>query len=84
MTTSYSDGSDIWEEEVNEEFTKYLVDGQWRDLVKVKEIIAVMGQPDVEVELVYTHRGLLMDLDSIRKYSPKIPRMAKNSYYSIA
>ena len=27
MTAPQSDGSDLWEEEINEEFTKYKVDG---------------------------------------------------------
>ena len=89
VTTSYVDGSDAWEEELNQDKTKYLVDGEWRDIIKRKEIIPVKGQKDVEVELFYTHRGILMDFESIRKtirktYGTIIPKMQSNSFYSIA
>ena len=43
MTNAVSDTTDLWEEEVSEDGTKYLVDGEWRDLIKLREKIKVKG-----------------------------------------
>ena len=43
VTAVWADSTDLWEEEINVEFTKYLVDGEWRDLKKITEQIKVKG-----------------------------------------
>ena len=42
-TTTYTDNVDLWQEEVNDEFTKYKVDGEWKDIIKRVERIKVKG-----------------------------------------
>ena len=32
MTVALGDSTDLWEEELNEDKTKYKVDGEWRDI----------------------------------------------------
>ena len=41
MTAPVMDNSDLWEEEISEDGTQYLVDGQWRDLKRSDEVIKV-------------------------------------------
>ena len=43
MTAPVMDNSDLWEEEISEDGTKYLVDGQWLDLDQSDEVIKVKG-----------------------------------------
>jgi acyl-homoserine lactone acylase PvdQ len=35
------DGIDLWVEEINEANTQYKVDGEWRNLEKITELITV-------------------------------------------
>lgn len=44
FTTNFMDTSDVWREKV--EGNKYFLDGEWKDLKIVKEIIKVKGQDD--------------------------------------
>ena len=41
ITATLVDNTDLWEEEINEEYTHYLVDGEWRDIKKIYEQILV-------------------------------------------
>ena len=66
MTNAVSDTTDLWEEEINEEGTKYLVDGQWHDLIKVPEKIKVKGKGIIEFDLAMTHRGVLVGYDTLK------------------
>ena len=59
FTTSRVDTCDLWEEKLNEDGTKYFVDGEWRDLEIKKEIIKIKGKPDKVLEVKKTHRGPL-------------------------
>ena len=47
LTAAIVDNSDLWEEEFNEDATKYLVDGEWKDLKIIEEVFRVKGKPDV-------------------------------------
>ena len=83
------DNSDIWEEEVNDDFTKYLVDGEWREIKKITEKIKVKGGDDIDFVIGFTHRGPLIELNLLKggaevlflKGSPKVDNKA---YYSVA
>ncbi len=57
MTNLMVDDVDLYLEKTNEEKTKYMFDGEWRDITTVKEIINVKGQEPREMEIKYTHRG---------------------------
>ena len=43
ITASQLDTSDLWQEEINNDFTKYKVDGEWRDLTYREEVIRIKG-----------------------------------------
>ena len=43
LTTSRVDTSDMWQEKFNEAETKYMVDGEWRELESRTEVIKVKG-----------------------------------------
>ena len=43
ITAAIVDNSDLWEEELNEAGTHYLVDGEWRELEIIEEVIKVKG-----------------------------------------
>ncbi|KAL4450894.1 hypothetical protein ABPG74_011736 [Tetrahymena malaccensis] len=59
ITVLYADNTDLYVEKV--EGNKYLLDGEWKDLKIVKEIINVKGGNPYELEVKYTHRGPLID-----------------------
>lgn len=61
QTTPRPDTSDMWQETLNDDGTKYLVDGEWRDLQKLKSKIKVKGAADIDYEVNLTHRGPLVD-----------------------
>ena len=63
LTTSRIDNIDLWEEEINDDFTKYKVDGEWRQIKKVTESIKVRGGKTIEFEVGFTHRGPIFSLD---------------------
>ena len=37
LTAALSDATDIWEEEIDQDASKYKVDGEWRDITKISE-----------------------------------------------
>lgn len=57
MTNLMVDDVDLYLEQTNENKTKYMVDGQWQDIMTVRETIKVKKEDSVEKELKYTHRG---------------------------
>ena len=85
MTNSVSDTTDLWEEELNEDGTKYKVDGEWRDLTEVPMQIRVRGKNPVDFTMRLTHRGTLVDFDSI-KFDKLFPdqKFLEGKWYSIA
>lgn len=46
ITSALTDLSDLYREKLNEDSTKYFVDGQWRDLKVVREHILVKGKEE--------------------------------------
>ena len=85
MTIALSDSMDIWEEEVNKDFTKYLVDGEWRDLVKVTEKIKISGKEPIDFVSIRTHRGALVDYETL-KFDKLLPNTVifADKWYSLA
>lgn len=57
MTNLAVDDLDLYLEKTNEEKTKYMVDGEWKDIQTVKETIKVKNEDDRELEIKYTHHG---------------------------
>ena len=49
FTTARADTSDLWQETISADEKQYLVDGEWRDLEFINELIKVKGQPDYEL-----------------------------------
>ena len=43
LTAAIVDNSDLWKEELNDAGTHYLVDGEWRELESIDEVIKVKG-----------------------------------------
>ena len=66
ITAAWMDNTDLWQEEINEEFTQYKVDGEWRDLKKTIERISIKGGEAIEQEIYYTHRGVLLDYSTMQ------------------
>ena len=57
LTNLAVDGLDLFAEITNDDKTKYKVDGEWKDIETVKEVIKVKKQDDREMEIKYTHHG---------------------------
>ena len=87
ITATLVDNTDLWEEEVNDDHTKYLVDGEWRDLSKIYEKIKVKGGETIDFTVNYTHRGPMMDFDVISSATPLLfagatPKIERGLKYS--
>ena len=57
LTAALADNTDIWEEEINEDASKYKVDGEWRDIIKISEKIKIArkaGKPQSNFEILET------------------------------
>ena len=65
QTTPRADNSDLWQETLNEDETKYFVDGNWRDLKISREVIKVKKGKDVDLVIRKTHRGPILDHKTI-------------------
>ncbi len=57
MTNLMVDDVDLYLEKTNEDKSQYMLNGEWKDIKTVKEIIKVKKQDDREMEIKYTHRG---------------------------
>lgn len=66
ITTTRVDSSDLWQEEVNDDFTQYKVDGEWRPIRKVREEIKVKFSETIDFEIGYTHRGPMLKLSLLK------------------
>ena len=69
FTTSRCDTSDLWLEQLNEEETHYLLDGEYRELEVITEHIRIKGQPDHILKIKQTHRGPVIPGQSLKKNS---------------
>ena len=43
LTAAIVDNSDLWEEELSVDGKSYLVDGEWKELEVIEEVIKVKG-----------------------------------------
>ena len=57
MTNVMLDDMDFYIETLNEDSTRYLLDGEWKELEVRKEIIRIKGGEQFEKVLRFTHRG---------------------------
>ena len=82
LTTSVSDTTDLWDEEINDDGTQYKVDGEWRSISKIIEKIYVKDQDPIDFEIGYTHRGPIVDYQTlnIEKLLPDIDILSKRKY----
>ena len=90
LTAALIDNSDLWEEEINEAGTHYYVDGEWRQLQILNEVIKVKGKPDMNIQIRLTHRGPLMGIPELRfnsglLFGGTVPEMEdiSNTEYSL-
>ena len=81
LTAALVDSQDLWEEEVSEDGMQYKVDGEWRDFTIVTEQIKIAGKEPLDFEIKFTHRGALMDYDTLKSNSG-IPKVENTSLYS--
>ena len=89
ITSALTDLSDLFREKLNDEKTKYFVDGEWRDLRIINEKILIKGQDKpVDFLIKYTHRGPLVDVDLLQGaevlFSEGLPSPRHKSVYSFA
>lgn len=61
MTNVMVDDIDFYAETLNADSTKYLLDGQWKDLIIKKESIKLKGGGLAEEKLWFTHRGPIIN-----------------------
>jgi penicillin amidase len=61
MTNVSVDNLDFYAEKINEDSTKYLLDGVWTDLKIKNEIIKTKEGKEVERKLKFTHRGPIIN-----------------------
>lgn len=75
MTTGGPDTSDVYEEELDQDGSRYRYDGQWRELEKEKTVVMVRtddGPKEVERELVRSHHGPIVASQGCRAYAFKL------------
>jgi len=61
MTNVMVDDLDFYAETLNEDSTKYLLDGEWRDLLIKKETVKTKEGDDIKATLKFTHRGPIVN-----------------------
>ena len=61
MTNVMVDDMDFYLETLNEDSTRYMLDGEWKDLTVETVTIRVKGMDPVEKVIRYTHRGPLIN-----------------------
>jgi len=61
MTNVAVDDLDFYAEKLNEDSTKYLLDGEWKDLLIKSEIIKTKEGEEIEKTLRFTHRGPIIN-----------------------
>lgn len=57
MTNVMLDDIDFYRETISEDSTRYLFNGQWRDLETINENVKIKGGDVLNREIKYTHRG---------------------------
>ncbi len=61
MTNVMVDDIDFYAEKLNEDSTKYLLDGEWKDLLIKNEIIKTKEGETINRKLRFTHRGPIVN-----------------------
>ena len=61
MTNVMVDDIDFYAEKLNKDSTKYLLDGEWKDLLIKTEIIKTKEGENIEKILKFTHRGPIVN-----------------------
>jgi len=61
ITNVMVDDIDFYIEKLNEDSTKYLLDGEWKDLLINTEIIKTKEGEEIEKTLRFTHRGPIVN-----------------------
>jgi len=61
MTNVAVDDLDFYAEKLNEDSTKYLLDGEWKDLLIKSEIIKTKEGEEIEKTLRFSHRGPIIN-----------------------
>ncbi|HRX10152.1 MAG TPA: penicillin acylase family protein, partial [Draconibacterium sp.] len=61
MTNVMVDDLDFYAEKLNEDSTKYLLDGEWKDLLIKTDFIKIKGEDDFENTMRFTHRGPIVN-----------------------
>jgi len=90
FTAARADSSDLWEETLNEDGTKYYVDGEWRDLEISETVIKTMFGSDKVVPVRKTHRGTLISFETLKAnsallFGTRVPEVPDNGkFYSFA
>jgi len=89
VTSSLTDMSDLFKEQISADGRKYLVDGAWRDLIIEQNDIKVKGRDEpVKFEVKWNHRGPVMSSDLLAEakvlFSEGLPEMPKKVSYSLA
>ena len=69
MTTGGPDTADVYELTLNEDSTKYLFDGEWRDLTKREVTIHVGGKGPTAHTLWYSHHGPIVAFHDDKAYA---------------
>ena len=72
QTSPHADNTDLWQEHLNEDGTKYKVDGEWRDLTIFESELKVKGEPSMKHLVKLTHRGPLFESDLLYDAQRKI------------
>jgi penicillin amidase len=79
MTNLMVDDIDLYRETLNEDGSKYFLDGDWQDLQVEKELIKT-GKEEIEREIRYTHRGPLISAFRNIKDAELSMRWSGNDY----
>ena len=61
MTNVMVDDIDFYAEKLSKDSTQYLLDGEWKDLLKKAEIIKTKEGEEIEKTLRFTHRGPIIN-----------------------
>lgn len=69
ITAPLCDSSDLYQEKLNEDGTKYFLDGKWEDLKFINEPIKIKGGEVIDFKVPMTHRGPVLSDVIIEKSS---------------
>lgn len=61
MTNVMVDDLDFYAEKLNEDSTKYMLDGEWKDLTIKNEVILTKEKETITIPLRFTHRGPIVN-----------------------